>query len=168
MLVAAAGLGLAACENAPTYPIEPSIEVAGPIQRYRVSDDFGDRDSLVISLNWKDGDGDLGLSLDDTTGVYTARGRNRFYYNYFIQPYLLDQGRWTPINFGISYNGRFPRMPLANPDQKETLRGVLNYSAVKFPVGYFPRNAQVRFEISIADRALHESNTVTTDPVTLP
>lgn len=174
------GLGLSSCLQAPDYAIEPAIDFNGlSIVHVPPGNGLLASDTLKFSLNFRDGDGDLGLSDEDikvapwntTTGGQDNRGTQ---YNYFIQPFLKDNtGRFVPFTTPSAngrlgeYNGRFLR--LDNPEGKPMpLRGELRY---KLPLSldgaiFLPRQV-FRFEISILDRGLHQSNKITTTEVTL-
>jgi hypothetical protein len=53
---------ISACQKAPEYPVTPQIEFS-KINRYVVNNPFSSVpiDSIIITVNFKDGDGDLGL-----------------------------------------------------------------------------------------------------------
>ena len=168
------GSGLGSCLNAPDYPDTPHIDVNGVTgfkKTGAAAGKLGNRDSVEIALNFQDGTGDLGLGEADTAGVYTKRGSNRYYNNYFIKVYYKDKSSGTfvllPLRPNFTYNSRFVRLTKTDA-RPGPLKGVLRYSIV---FSYFsPETVPgtvLRFEVSIADRALHESNVVTTDPVTL-
>ncbi|HXA00724.1 MAG TPA: hypothetical protein VNW99_01980 [Cytophagaceae bacterium] len=55
-------LTISACQKVPEYPVTPQIEFA-KISRYVVSNPFSSVpiDSIIITVNFKDGNGDLGL-----------------------------------------------------------------------------------------------------------
>ena len=172
LLLAVAGGAVSSCLNPPDYSDTPSISNANVSFQQRLTGNLGVRDSLVLSVNYQDGNGDLGLSVDDTAGVYAYQGgNNRNNNNYFLQPYIKDgQGNFQPYadpNPKLNYNGRFPRIT-ADGTKAAPVKGVLNYSQ-SFGLGspFRPGNV-VHFVISIEDRALHESNQVTTNDITIP
>lgn len=171
------GAGLPSCINAPDYPIEPSVDFKD-IQVVHIPRSNGQLaiDTLKFALNFRDGDGDLGLSQEDlavapfntTTGGVNNRG---YGHNYFIQPYLKTNGTYTafvvPGSTAGEYDGYFPR--LDGTDAKPApLKGELRY---KLPIALdevvYKRGQVFRFEISIMDRALHQSNKIITSDVTL-
>ncbi|WP_046245729.1 hypothetical protein [Hymenobacter terrenus] len=176
-LLSLLGASLNGCVNAPDYDLTPAIDFK-EIQVTRIPAAGGSLavDEINFSLNFRDGDGDLGLSDDDikvapwnaTKGGPNDRG---FSFNYFIQPYRNVGGTWVkfvvPGSFEGEYNGRFLRLDPADA-KPAPLKGQLNY---KLPInldGAIYRPGQVfRFEISIMDRALRQSNTITTSEVTL-
>ncbi|ALD21217.1 hypothetical protein [Hymenobacter sp. DG25A] len=173
-LILSCGLLLNACITPPDYPDTPSIEFKA-IKLQRKSPVTGVYDSVTVTVSFKDGDGDLGLSPTDTLPPHNQynpnstdpnRTPNRFYNNYFFQPLLKgEDGVFRPIDFAFPYDSRFPR--LTNSDRSEPIKGDLNFSQTFFR-GAFPSGSEVRFEVSIVDRALHESNKVTTSSVIIP
>ncbi|SFP97881.1 hypothetical protein [Hymenobacter arizonensis] len=179
-LVCLTAAGLNGCISAPDYDIVPEIEFNElTVGRNRPGGGNLATDTLKFAVNYKDGDGDLGLSSNDIrnapynsrTGGPSGRG---FSYNYFIQLYLQESnGRFVAYNPGGvpgEYDGTYPRLEKnLNPDAKPgPIRGTLRY---KLPIsldGVIFKSGQVfRAEISIMDRALHQSNKVTTSEVTL-
>ncbi len=172
------GTGLSGCLNAPSYSITPAIDFKD-LQVVHVPRSSSQTavDTIKFALNFRDGDGDLGLSPDDlkmapfntSTGGHNNRG---YGYNYFIQPFIKDaSGNFvpfvTPGGTVGEYDSYFPR--LDGTDAKPApLKGVLNYKFFLNIDGVLFQPGQVfRFEISILDRALHESNKITTSEVTL-
>ena len=179
---AAVGLtaaSLAGCINAPNYPVVPEIDLK-EMQVVHVPKGTEDAvDKITFVLNFRDGDGDLGLSAEDlkappfntSTGGHNNRG---YGYNYFLQPFIKNSsGQFvpfiTPRPFGFigQYDSFFPRLDDKNA-KPAPLKGELKYL---FPIpidGSVYKPGQVfRFEISILDRALHESNKITTPELTL-
>ena len=72
------------------------------------------------------------------------------------------------MGFPGEYDGRYPRLETSTDSKPARSKGTLRYK-LKLPIdlqSYFPGDV-FRFEISIMDRAFHESNTVTTSEVTL-
>lgn len=173
-----AGTGLTSCFNAPDYPIEPSIDFK-EVQVKHIPSGGGQlaRDTLKFVLNFKDGDGDLGLSPDDlasapfneTTGGHNNRG---YGYNYFIQPLIQnDAGEFVqfvnPGGFVGEYDSYFPRLD-GETGKPAPLKGVLNYKFyIDIDGAIFKPGQKFKFEISILDRGLHESNKITTSEVTV-
>ena len=175
------GAVLHSCISAPSYPIEPAIDFKDlRVVHVPAGGGLLARDTLKFALNFRDGDGDLGLSDDDiktppfnaTTGGHNNRG---YSLNYYIQPFIKDPntGRFTqfvtPPPFGKvgEYDGRFLRLDAADA-KPAPLKGVLNYRLPLELDGTVFRPGQVlRFELSILDRGLHESNKITTPEVTL-
>ncbi|MBW3131182.1 hypothetical protein [Hymenobacter profundi] len=164
-----AGAGVSSCLTAPDYPDTPSIEFEN-IRSERVVADIGNYDTVTVTVSFRDGDGDLGLDNSETNAPYNlndASGQpNKFYNNYFFQPQILRDGTFVDFNFtgSFRYDSRFPRIPPI--DRNEPKRGNLSFGLQIFQ-GTFPAGSQVRFKVSIADRALNVSNEVITDPITI-
>ncbi|GAC1368443.1 MAG: hypothetical protein NVS3B25_11580 [Hymenobacter sp.] len=179
-LLGLTGAGLSSCLSAPSYPIEPAIDFNNllvthlPARSGQLA-----VDTLKFAVNFRDGDGDLGLDDADlksapynsTTGGHNNRG---YSYNYFIQPFVKDaSGKFVqfvnpyPFGFVGEYDGRFLRLDTKGA-KPAPLKGVLNYKLPLSLDGAIFKPGQVlRFEISIMDRGLHESNKITTAEVTL-
>lgn len=181
-LLGLAGVGLNGCIQAPEYPTTPEIDFKEVKVAY-INDPNSPSNELTFVVNFRDGDGDLGLSDDDIkTAPYNQaaqpaalrRGHTTNVYNYYIQPYVKDaSGRFVqfinPAPFGKlgEYDSTFPH--LDGVDAKAApLRGELNY---KLPLtldgSIFKAGQVLRFELTILDRQLHVSNTVTTSEITL-
>jgi hypothetical protein len=197
------------CSKTPVYPITPEIE-------YKSITKYGNGDSLKISVNFKDGDGDLGLSSEDTYSPYNLYDfvkdnngnviqygqqsgmppyncvdydtlhyngskttdtlwvkRNPFYYNYWVDILIKQPDNSFQIfdlkqQLCMDFNSRFPRLST----DKGPLRGTLDFKIVMSyllvdPTFYNDNfyNKTIKFRVTIADRALHKSNSIVTDEV---
>ncbi|WP_400191383.1 hypothetical protein [Hymenobacter sp. B81] len=163
-------LAATSCLNPPDYPDTPSISFKS-FTRQRVSDRFGTYDTLTVTISFKDGDGDLGLNNDEEQPPYNRLNldgtENRYYNNYYLQPQIRKaNGEFEDTTFSIPFNSRFPR--LAPTEKPAPLRGDLSFGYKLFQGSLGRPGAQLRFRVSIIDRALHESNEVITDAVTIP
>jgi len=68
--------GVSACFNPPEFPIQPQIEFES-IQYKEYGTGFdSEYDSLILTISFKDGDGDLGLDASENGAPYN----NKFYY----------------------------------------------------------------------------------------
>ncbi len=180
-LLGLAGSGLAGCIQAPEYPTTPEIDFK-EVQVTYINDPNSPSNELAFVLNFRDGDGDLGLSKDDINvapynqaaqPVAAQRGHTNNQANYYIQPYVKDPvtGRFTQLIIPFAklgeYDSTFPR--LDGTDAKPApLKGELKYRLPLTLDGAIFKAGQVlRFELTILDRQLHVSNTVTTSEITL-
>jgi hypothetical protein len=69
-------IGVSACFNPPEFPVQPQIEFES-IQYKEVGTGFdSEYDSLILTISFKDGDGDLGLDASEDAPPYN----NKFYY----------------------------------------------------------------------------------------
>ncbi|GAB2868467.1 hypothetical protein [Hymenobacter ruber] len=180
-----AGAGLSGCLSAPSYSNTPEIEFRDvKVTRIAAANGNVGRDTLEFVLGFRDGDGDLGLGPEDLAvapfnskiGGHNNRG---YSYNYFIQPYKKNPitkafdffvtPAQPPFPAGVQgeYDSQYPRLNGAD-GRAAPLKGELRY---KLPISLdgtvFNPGDVFRFEISILDRGLHESNQITTSEVTL-
>lgn len=75
IVVMAVGGLFQSCFTPPEYPVVPQIEFSSV--QFKDVPRAGDADSLILTLRFKDGDGDLGLNDSDTTNIKYA---NKLYY----------------------------------------------------------------------------------------
>lgn len=145
----------AACLKEQEYPVEPHITFRGYTKIVKESDTL-----LRLSLEFTDGDGDIGLYPSDTLPPYD--------YNFFIKLLKLTGTQLNPFLVNgqpVNYNGR---IPVITPNtSNKAIKGmieytfdVINYSMLKV----FLRNDTIAFDVYICDRALNTSNTVQTSP----
>ncbi|WP_375560055.1 hypothetical protein ACE193_20405 [Bernardetia sp. OM2101] len=164
---------LTGCFAEPDYPNTPQIEFVS-LQNL-ASKSRTNVDSVVITLFFQDGDGDLGLTSTDTLPPFSDRNSdgtvNRFRHNFFADVERLNEdGEFEPVTFASQNFNLNSRFPVLNTLEKETaLEGDLRYSLTLFATSFSPvQNGDVlRYKISIADRNLNESNVIVTDPMTV-
>jgi hypothetical protein len=173
-LLAVAALAVSSCLSPPDFPSTPSIEFkALKVERIDTNPNLTPYDHVVVTVSFKDGEGDLGLTDADKTAdspyrQYLADGSmNRNYYNYFITIFRKNsQGTFEPVPLKdprFPYDSTYP--PLDPVGSKPApLKGELNFTTDIFIDTDTPiRSGEtIRFEVSIMDRALHESNKITT------
>jgi hypothetical protein len=144
------------CEKVPKYSKIPQISFEGfEIKRdiyNSLSHVYGD--SVTIKINYKDGDGDLGLSTNDL---------NSYGYNYILDVEERINGEYQELVLDPPLNGKFPK--LSTDNVVGPIEGVLNYTV------FFPHNFPIspddtlKFNIKILDRASNESNIITTPSI---
>lgn len=164
---------LTGCFSEPDYPTTPKIEFVR-LQNLE-SKARANTDSVVVTLFFQDGDGDLGLTSTDTLPPFSERNSdgtvNRFRNNFFAEVERLNEdGEFEPVTFSSQNFNLDSRFPILNTLDKETaLEGNLRYSLILFATSFSPvqRGDVLRYKISIADRKLHESNFIVTDPMTV-
>jgi hypothetical protein len=123
------------------------------------------RDSaLKLTISYTDGDGDLGLNQEDTTGHFSPD--SIYYYNLYAYYYELIDGKWSQVTaYDFSTDTiRFKyRLPYMTPDSdNKAIKGEIEYT-----IAYLnPRKSNtIKFRIYIYDRALHKSNEVESPPI---
>lgn len=171
--------GTTSCISAPDYPETPVITFNALTKTYVPPPVPGatPSDTLRFAIDFQDGDGDLGLDDADTkvapfnspTGGHNNLSTSN---NYFIQPFKKVRDTfvpfYTPGGFPGEYDGRYPRLETSTDAKAAPLRGTLRYK-LRLPLNRSSYSAGdvLRFEISIMDRARHQSNTITTSDITL-
>lgn len=163
------------CLGEPNYSFTPEIEFNNVRVITTSSPDIlgniTKRDSVIISVDFKDGDGDLGFSEEDYKALVKRTG---------------DSVRTIDVNIFIAKNGKFTR---SNPAEKiggnlkgfrfkqglkpGAIEGVIDYSTNfgytnfdKIP-GLSGRSDTVKFSVQIMDRALNKSNVTESTPIVL-
>lgn len=147
---------LGGCKKSNEYPIEPVITFKA---LSIVKDNQGFDDKVVLEITFTDGDGDIGLDASDTLSPYTGQYVN----NVFVLFYCDSTG-----------NGFIPwpqfddkgRIPVVTPEgNTKAIRGEIKKGEIFLPNGR--TNLPVRFEVFIYDRALHQSNKITTPAIVI-
>jgi hypothetical protein len=140
---------LASCVEKPVYPDTPIIKLENFIQF--------NGDSAWFIISFTDGDGDVGLRPQDTIGVHHPDS-GKFHYNFFIEPYEMQNGEW------VSTNPLFPfyyRIPYITPEgRNKVLEGEIKVKLEDY-ISPSPFDT-VRFDAYMYDRALNKSNVIST------
>ncbi len=162
---------LVSCWKEPVYPPEPSIEFKSISQQLTKDTSNNDVVRILVALDFKDGDGDLGLNPEEILlPPYNDPSDPKKANNYFITPYMKINGQFVPYpELTLSNGYRYPRLEPTN--QAQSLEGTLRYTFDIFPALIpfkFPdykSGDSVKFDIYITDRKFNKSNTITTEPV---
>ena len=146
---------LASCQEKVEYPIEPKITYEG--LTYLMDADSTLTGEVILSIGYTDGDGDLGL--DDTDTLYPFGPNDPNYYNL-----MIDYLRWDGTQFvtdTINFNVRFKRLLFNN--EVKAISGTIDNTIML--LNPFAPDDTVKLKAHIIDRALHESNSIETDPI---
>ncbi|GAB3251235.1 hypothetical protein GCM10027347_09540 [Larkinella harenae] len=152
------------CIEPPDFSNTPNIG-SPSVTSYPAFDDFSqvEKDSVVITVSFQDGDGDLGLSPDERQNIdsvaYGTWG------NYELKAYRLVNGKFEYYDLPIYNRLFFPRLKADN--KKSPLEGKLDFSQ-SFLRTRNTRMTPVKFTIRIRDRQLNVSNIVETDTISVP
>lgn len=139
-------------------PVEPLIE----FQNLQLIKDHNGKDSLaLLTVYVEDGDGDLGLSASDTFPPFNAG--STYYYNFYVLLYEKTNGNWQSLPDG--YNGRFPILREGLP-RKPIQANITMEMDVSYWKLFLNSNI-IKMDVFIFDRALHKSNTVSSEEITL-
>lgn len=145
-------LALASCRKYEEYPPEPEIGYVDFV--FLVNEETGISENAVLSISYRDGDGDIGLEQSDTLAPYHFTGE--YHYNLIIKLFERQNGVFVEMPYAFNY--RIP--PLIPKDQKKSIKGIIEN---ELPI-YDPNSSfdTIRFTVKVIDRALNISNEVTT------
>jgi len=114
----------------------------------------------ILSFNFQDGDGDLGLNPGDTFSPYNRGGD--YYYNLVIRYFEKRDTGWVEVILDPPYSAR---IPVLNPDYPgKAIKGFISDTLTLDPA---PDYDTVKFECFIYDRALNQSNVLTIPDIPL-
>ncbi len=155
-----AGLSVASCYREPSFSLQPEIEFSR-IEKFIRIDQFttARKDSVVISVKFRDGDGDLGLNTEEIT---KAQQTNDF--NYIIRSFRRVRGNFTEYESLVPISGFFPR--LKDDGKTGPIEGTLSYS-MNFEHAFTPKKDTVKFMIQLKDRSGNLSNSVESEQIIL-
>lgn len=168
LFVLLAFLLFSACQKKVEYPIEPEITYQG--LSFLMDADSTLTGEVILSINYTDGDGDLGL--DDSDTLYPFGIGDPHYYNLlidylkwdgtqFVETPLLSWNQQTQSYDTISFNARFKR--LVFHDEEKAISGTFDYKMMLY--NPLSPNDTIKLRAHIIDRALHISNTIETDRI---
>ena len=143
-----------ACIKPEAFPDEPRIT-------FRSLKQFADSASFTIAFT--DGDGDIGLSAGDNAPPFDAG--STYYNNLFLEMDTLYHGVWTRVQFTLPLRYRIPR--ITPTGQNKALEGEIAVNIAPWPIFPGSEGDTVRIFARMVDRAIHESNEVSSGPVRL-
>jgi hypothetical protein len=154
-------LGLSGCYKDPNFSNTPVISFK-EIKKVTVTDALGNPgvDSVIITIHFEDGDGNLGLTQAEVNAD-PWKGKNNFEVKSFVKQGTQFVPLTDILNKEVDNSGNF--FPL-NPSEKSgPIEGTLDYS-IKF---YRVTTAKdtVQFRIRIWDKDLNASNWAETEPI---
>lgn len=168
LLVLGTALTLSSCFNEPDYSDVPAIEFKG-IFRYTLAAGKGvgqsKRDSVVITIGFKDGKGDLGNDTPVPKADSARYKANGGWGNYEIKTFRLIDRQY--VEFKSPINETLVFLDLTRGKPKGAIEGTLDYNQIFLyttPFQIYP----TKFQIRIRDRALQASNVIETDTVWIP
>jgi hypothetical protein len=170
-------IGLASCVDIPDYSTTPNIQYNG-IKQYTQTDTVSGRPQSVevvtITIDFQDGDGDLGATDAETNdSTFTQRyskvpnwGKEA---NYELVPMMLAEDGKTWIDAPTSSIENFKFFKYLKPDGKTgPIKGKLDYTTRFYYLGS-AKPQKRKFKVRIIDRAFNISNqTEPSDEVTVP
>jgi hypothetical protein len=175
-LLSLVAVGSTSCLSEPSYSSTPEISFESITrQRYNTTTG-GIVDSVFITVNFQDGDGDLGLTTGEASSLPAGKALN-----HLVTPFIKNTatGRYDsarsvyPYLPKRSYYSRFDHISTTTDNRASPLRGTLT-RRYGFALGspflnplYTPNatSQEVKFTVSIFDRAMHQSNEVETTSI---
>ena len=137
------------CQKKVTYPLEPVI-LFNSFQVYN--------DSAILSIDFTDGDGDIGLTSSDVSKPYDS--------NLFLTYYEKQKGVFKKIDLPLPFNYRIPVLNKSN--KEKPLKGTISVNITPTFYNPFSKFDTLKFDVNIKDRALNLSNTISTPEVVRP
>lgn len=145
---------LLSCNKTPDYPIEPNITFVS-FDKSEMIQNFLNTDSLSITIQFTDGDGDIGHeSLDTSSNIFVIDNRSGFSYGKFKIPAIPKEGAKNGVKGKINF--KLYTTCCIFPDLIPPCTSPID----------FPKN-KLSFDIYIKDRAGNSSNTITTTDIQL-
>jgi len=141
-------LAITACVQPPDYPIEPEIEFLS-ISKSEVLQAI---DTFIIAFSYTDGDGDIGLDLDDPDNNVIITDSRTGFEETFKVPVIPQQGATN----GIS--GKISLLVFASC--------FLNSNPICLPTPN-ANPEEIVYTVRMFDKAGNESNTIQTSPIML-
>jgi len=150
------GLLFSACTKHEVYSPIPEIAYKS---FEKIPSNTGADNKAYLTITFKDGDGDIGLSPEDTFPPYNPG--SKYYYNFFIDYYELEGDSFVKIDLPITNNSR---IPYVEPNLAEL--GITGEIEIELYINNIMSSADsIRYEMYIVDRALHKSNVITTPSI---
>lgn len=146
------------CKKKDPTPVPPTIT-------FKEAFLSADQTYSIVKFEFYDGDGDLGLKQEESTG--------EFEYNLLVDYYEKVNGVWVLKSPIVTYNTTdakydttylHTRIPFIKNESKDALEGDMEIDLLYHPGLYInsPQADTIRYELTLLDRALHESNKITT------
>ena len=147
-------LFLSACFKKQNYPIEPIISEPSFVI-------LGD--SAVLSFQFTDGDGDIGLEDNETAPPYDTG--SYYYHNLYLDYYEKDDvnGWQRGIDLaGDSISFSYRIEPINIKGKSRGIKGSMDVTINTFQNPFSSQSDTIKFTVKLIDRALNESNVIET------
>ena len=133
-------------------------EDISPIPLIAFKDFVANKDTANLYINFTDGDGDIGLTQNDTTPPNN--------YNCFISYIEKQNGVWVKRDLPIEFNYRIPMVNTSN--KKKSIKGEIKIAIKPYYYDPFSLFDTIKYELYIMDRALNKSNIISTPEIIAP
>ncbi len=166
LLVIGGSLSLTGCLDTPKFDNTPSIRF-NSVDTLTIFDSFSKTkaDSIVITIDFEDGDGDLGISPTDRSDTTKLNTLYKQWGNYEIT--VLEKKK--DGTFQVRPVSVFEKLffdTLKRDGKAGPIKGKLDFRQT-LPASRFAKLTTVKFRIRIRDRAFNVSNSVETDTISV-
>lgn len=159
LIVVIFATSILSCYKEPDFSIKPVITFNKISTEVRLDQDLGGvKDSIIVSINFQDGDGDLGINTEEIKEF-----SKKFGYNYDVETLREVNGTFQKYETLETYSGYFPR--LKTDGKIGPIEGILSYRIEILHAFWEIPNAKIKFKVSIKDRAGNTSNVIETEPI---
>jgi hypothetical protein len=159
---------MSACFTEPNYSNTPEISFESMF-KYPIDPGKGvgksKRDSVVITIGFKDGDGNLGNDIPISKADSLRYATNGGWGNYEIKTFRLINKQYVEYVNRVNTTLLFPDLTKGKP--KGAIEGSLDFNQI-FQYGTINQIYPTKFQIRIRDRDLNVSNVIETDTISLP
>jgi len=145
------------CKKDETYPNEPIISFKA---LYTIKDDSGLDDYGVISLNFTDGDGNIGYKSEGQNEPIFDDPNSIYYRNFQVELYERKNGMWVLNSKSSDMGGRIPY--LTPEGSNKALNGEIKMN-IDLPLSV--SNDTIFYKVFIYDRTPTKSNVVQTPEI---
>ncbi|RYY18260.1 MAG: hypothetical protein EOO36_08610 [Cytophagaceae bacterium] len=167
-------VSLSGCLSEPSYPTTPSISF-NSIERKRFTIGNAVIDSVFLTIDFQDGDGDLGVTDAEEKAAANTKFKGR---NFIMTPFIKNAstgGRFDSLSrvrpfyaTRTAFYDRFGHLSTTTDNRVSPLRGTLT-RAYRFALTEeYEATNEAKFTVSILDRALHQSNEIETTSIVIP
>ncbi len=168
LFVVGVALTLSACFNEPNYSDTPAIDFKG-VFRYTIEASKGvgkgKRDSVVITVGFKDGDGNIGDNIPLPKVDEDRYASNGGWGSYRIRTFRLIDNKYVELIQKENSTLYVPDLTKGKP--KGAIEGSLDFYQI-YQYGNRFQRYPTKFQIQIRDRSLNVSNVIETDTVSVP
>lgn len=153
------GIGIVGCQKPEVWSDIPEINY----KDCEVKDSLDALSNSIklcrLTIQVKDGDGDIGLDPADTTGI---RSTDSLHHNdLFLTLFSKKNGIWSKVNLALAQNFRIPYVD--QQGQNKSLKADIVVK-LEYPVVVFKYDT-IAYDVFIFDRALHKSNIIRTPEI---